>query len=912
MNLKNRFRKYLKPKNFMKIVNVLLILAMLLTSLPMATQAAVPNRLTQDTLCAMTTDPSGPDNKLYLPVITNGPSGLWAAMTQSVFGSQAPLQSTREFNYEVGKTYTYDYAVDVTSKSFQKTAAGTDETGSNMTVINMKAAVTIDSKNDDGSFSGTIVLNDPFLCTNDGTTETFGGGEEFTAELQKPLKFTQATNGNITSVQIPESSNVTAANMQKGVINALQMTLQAEDTYTVEEAGGQGKYNVDYELSEADGNLAIKKSYNQDSFTEQNRQGDETNAFTLDTSLSATLDSSQGILTSVNGTEMIETGDGIEDADGSNTGFSGATAWTTIATNSKLTFVSVSEASSAIRAAALNLVYQEDGLGANLDEESESPMQAEIDEENIDLDAEVQALVDAPDDMLIFIRILDLIALDPGTDVLDTIEIKLSENSDNDIVTTVLIDLLVETGTPYAQDILNGILGNDTVHAAGLSATMSITTEEHALIGLVLIDSPTMTTVNTVKDLSGQEGDDLKDTAVSVLGAAIDKLAENGDAEMSASLTADLVASLGDAGSEEELELYIGALGNASQPDAIDDIAKYITGTLTLANGTEITETTGIRFAALSAAANIPGQGAEDLLVAALSDEDELLGFRLTAFDALSGRSASLSEEGAAALNANTALGSIGTDGEGSTPDEEGVMAAGINATDAVFSRSWNKRFGNGRLGLEVPGVFTVKTPNDYNGLYLYAQQKADGLVWNRRINLVDGRVQFWRNSSTTYKFGAYLDLLNYRIRKKYEQQFNCAWSRNANLWKGSQSKSFGYRIPILAIISINIDISLGVSASLDYQLRANICNPAAMSGYAAILPSGHASASASASLSLWLVRGGVGVPSLRIYKDSAVEFLPLQIAKVSLVGDSLGNVSGQGTWRLLARRDRISFADCH
>ena len=47
--------------------------------------------------------------------------------------------------------------------------------------------------------------------------------------------------------------------------------------------------------------------------------------------------------------------------------------------------------------------------------------------------------------------------------------------------------------------------------------------------------------------------------------------------------------------------------------------------------------------------------------------------------------------------------------------------------------------------------------------------------------------------------------------------------------------------------------------------------------------------------------------PSLRIYKDSAVEFLPLQIAKVSLVGDSLGNVSGQGTWRLLARRDRIS-----
>ena len=826
-------------RGFLKSVNLALVLSMMLSLVPAAPAHAADQRTNAD--CVRAED--GFD--IFLPFIT----GAQDAVASVADAFQAPQAAPRTITWEAGKTYSYDYRAEINNTGSKRDAEGNTESSSNKTVVEAVAELSITSVKDDGTFVGQVVLMDPFVCSADESNEEIVDNAEFTAELQKPIIFEQTPAGVVTSIQTPADARPTVANIQKGVVNTLQMTLRADsDSYSAQETGGQGIYNVAYTLTEEGDNLKINKTYNQDSYTELNKDGDETNSLTMSTDVNATLDGDKGIITQITGSETIQTGDGIEDPDGSNQGFDGTTAWTKIASETSLTFKSVSD-TPAVRSAALSAVYVDGDLKADFGDQDQYENVAAIDLETVDLNAEIDALVAAPDNPDVFLRVMDLVAADEGNVVIDTVKAKLDANASNEAASNALIDVLAMAGTPYAQSILAGIVDSTAqVGAASISATLSITTEEHALISLVLVDSPTMTTVNAVKNVSQGSGD-LKGTAVSVLGATIDKLGDS-DAQMADTLTNDLIGSLNSAGSEEEVELYLGALGNTGEDIPVGEITKFISDTLTLGGGEVLTETLGLQFAAYSALGRIPGQEAEDVLVAALNDGDELLGTRLTIFDMLSERD-DLSSLGQAALQQNASLGDLGT---------EGVSAADANAPDYRASKSWNKRFGNGRLGLELPGRFTVMTPNHYNGIYLYAQQKADGLVWNRRINIADGRMALWRNTSTSYKFGAYLDLLNYRIRRKYERQFTCAWNRSGNLWSGNYTSRFNYRIPVLAIITVGVEVRLGAHARLDWSVGANVCNPADLTAFGSITPRAYATASADAYVSLVVVRGGVGV----------------------------------------------------
>ena len=304
------------------------------------------------------------------------------------------LQTPRQLDYQLNKTYRYTYDVSVTTTSFTRDAEGVNEQDGSKTILSAIAEVTITEKQADGQFVGQIILRDPFVCMTDGSHESKVDNSQFVNAFGTPILFKQMPSGVITSISLLPSSDPTVTNMQKGVINALQMTLREDtDSYTAQEKGGQGTYVVDYTLEDKTDGLHIAKTYDQDSFSALVTQGDDSGSLSLDTSLVAVLDGSQGVLTSVKSTETVSSGDG-QAQPGSE--FSGVTTWTTAESTGALTLKEVKNADAA-RAAAVPLAAYEEGDLTPIFPEARSNRRG-IDLANVNLDQEMAALEAAPTD----------------------------------------------------------------------------------------------------------------------------------------------------------------------------------------------------------------------------------------------------------------------------------------------------------------------------------------------------------------------------------------------------------------------------------------------------------------------------------------------------------------------------------
>jgi hypothetical protein len=235
------------------------------------------------------------------------------------------------------------------------------------------------------------------------------------------------------------------------------------------------------------------------------------------------LDSDKGVISSVESKETLITGDGAAQPDEpANAKFDGTTTWSTVDSNGQLVLKEV-KASENLQAAALTEAYVDGGL-----EPIQVPPEANphgIDLSKVNLVDEFADFEKAPTDPAKFSRILDLVAADTTEIVVDKIIERLNANAGNETIARVYVDLLSVIATPKAQTALANVL-KPGVAASGISATMSITTQNQALIDLVRIQSPITTTVDTVAQLSGDNTNPLNKTAISVLGATINNLSD--------------------------------------------------------------------------------------------------------------------------------------------------------------------------------------------------------------------------------------------------------------------------------------------------------------------------------------------------------------------------------------------------
>ena len=827
-SLRKRRRKDLIGKG----VHWLMVFALLAGMIPWApARAQAPTQTPVSACSAPTSTP--PASSLFVPFL----STISEARSR---WSPSPAQVDRELKYEVGKTYQYAYKLTIDTESRGQNSDGILTGTSSQSIVSAIADVTITGQGEDGAYSGELTIRSPYLCssTQDGDA-TEVENEELTADLLRPLRFVQSRTGEITGVQIPQDLSPTAANIQKGILNALQMQLRAESSYNLTETGVQGEYQARYSTAESNGNLNVVKQINQDDFNNMVSAGDENEGLELLNRIEATLDGTQGVYSRVEISETIRTTSATaEQAAVAQDEFDGVGAWSVIQSVSVLELEQV-VATQARAAHAPDAIYVATDFGAELDDSFVFDVAFDITE--IDLDAELDALEAEPETPEVLDYVLTLALADHTGALLTKIGQRLQGGKSDEVV-AAYVAVLSAIGTPAAQDVLINLLPTVGDNAQ-ISATTSITTQEQVMIGILLLNSPSITTSVKLESLADAEAYDLREEALMSLGGVAgalggsDRSAEEQarSQEIAQKMVQDLqqieVAGLLDDEVNEEtedfLELYLSSLGNVGSPASLDTIQDF-TGVNSLV----------VQIAAYDAMRKIPGNQVESLLLGVLSDDEaddelrDLVASVLMSRDDLS----------------NQARESLGNFEE----------AAEALAPGGLYRNSWNRILGRSDFGVELPGGYTVASPPNYYPLYLYAYQRAIARAWSFRYTLAQAELVSRRISGNRQLFGAYLSVAGNRFNRKIERTLPDRSTASGTLFNQSvQFFNYSQRIPIYGPLSVTIQARASGHIRLTYNYGHDLRNVAQPTMSGTITPRVWATATASASVSIEVLRGG-------------------------------------------------------
>lgn len=321
--------------------------------------------------------------------LTRWNGGLALALMSATLATtihSAPLR-TRELRYQLGRTYQYDYAVKIDTTSSSRDAKGVRQGGGETTVIEAGVNLTITGMAGD-AYVGELSLHNPAMRRTDGMAVHEVNDADTLRALAVPLLFTQAGNGVITAISTPANAPIQVVNIQKGVLNALQLTLQAGDDYVAQENAGQGLLRVHYTLKDVGQQLQITKQYDERSFDRLVSSGAANPHLKLQNQIDMTLDRQSGVISAVSYTEQIATGDGMPTPDATGAGFDGVTAWSTVKATGSLKLLGVVKGASR---KAQSVGYASDSLQARLTEGASKRAVADLDAVDVAGDPRLKA-----------------------------------------------------------------------------------------------------------------------------------------------------------------------------------------------------------------------------------------------------------------------------------------------------------------------------------------------------------------------------------------------------------------------------------------------------------------------------------------------------------------------------------------
>lgn len=781
-------------RRILRLVHALVLAAMVVGMLPpLQAQAAVGQTTPGEQQCGQQEETG---NKLFMPVLKTVQQSF-AALTQPA----APDEVTRALAYEVGKTYRYKLRLINSLINSTRSTEGPLENDVTKSIVDAVVEIAITGKNADNSYNGQLVVSEAYFCSlqKDGTFTRLAD-EEVTEALKQPVLFIQSATGAITQIQFAEDTLSLALNLQKGILSALQNHLQAGESYTVSEKSTQGAYNARYQSQEsADGTtLHIRKNYNQDDFTNLISNGNESTSFKQSNEVHAVLDGSKGIFSTIAYTETMVSADESETVlDGEE--FDGIIFSTSVESNGELTLLEVvNTPADALVRSARALVTGD--LSADL---NEAALYEEfLNGEEINIVEELDKLDADPTNLEIQDRLLQIALIDLDDAVVKEIQKRLTAGRSEEIV-TAYIGLLTAIGSAAAQEVLMALVPGSG-SGVQIAATHTITVQEQALAGIALVDTPTITTVQSLQALGSMEGSELQDQAILTLGAAASALNEEGSTSeeqaLASSITEDLeerlmtvsAAALSQEEEENHLDLYLHALGNTGDPSILSIVGDQLDH-----------ESPLVRSAAVQALSKVEDPQAESMLLSVLSDDTETDEIRSHAAYVLGGRE--LSPQGLASLSAY-------------------VQEVESLATGGRYERTWDKKYGGSYLNVSLPGKYTVSSP-PRNNLSLYVYQDVRAEVFGKKYSLANATLKS-NQSGNTQQFGAYLNLGNNTIKLKKELAVQCSKTASGTLMNQNFTAfSFQKVIPTFLGIPLTVRVRAHGNVKLTYSYLQNVCD---------------------------------------------------------------------------------------
>ena len=819
----------------------LLIISFIIALLPGAVAQAAPTMSPPVALLAQAADPCAAaplqdNSKLFLPGIHGNEDGLSASVQQTALAE--PEAVTRSLQYQSGMTYRYRWEYELISVSNSRGTEGIRSGDATTTTLNGKVEIAITAKLDNGSYQGQMVLLDPRFCTiaSNGAPARIDNADVAT-ELARPLRFVQQPDGVITNIEYPADAAADTLNIQKGILTSLQIKLQTTNTYSASESGVQGLYNAHYQADEIGQQLQITKTVSQDDYTNLISKGAPTVALQLQETAHATLDGATSVFAEIRYSQNVQSTDEGQAPLDPSTGQDGLAIWSDIKSRGSLILEKVLTTPASTSQIPLAAYVSGDLGGALVHDDT---LESYLDISQVNLDAELDKLEANPTDLAQMSYLLDLATLDEAGTIVSKIAQRLAGKSSE--VLSTYIGILGEIRTPAAQEVLTTMLPTGA-QIASLAATLTITDQESALYAIVLLESPTITTVETLQTLAG-ENSALQEQGILALGAAASYLSGDGRTPAEQALAQEIqdgfVANLNTVTAasiastdvltddiEEAQELYLMALGNVGTESALGTIDDFVED-----------DSTVVRSAALDALRKIPGDEAEALLLGVLSDDSEADETRDLAAAILSGRD-TLSDSSEQALS-------------------DYASGADNLATGGLYSRTWNKNLGGKYAGVNMPGGLTVASPPKYYP-YLYGYQKLEGYLWNFRYRFATAEVLSSRVGNKQ-RVGIYLSLLNNRIKKQFQRDVACDYERKGNLFDQRMSLySLSYTI-IVYVVPVRLKVEAIGTLGLDYGYKQNLCNNTRPSIVGTITPYGDVTVSGSATVEGALARAGAQV----------------------------------------------------
>lgn len=698
---------------------------------------------------------------------------------------------------QVGRGVRYDY-----DAVFEANAevASMQEAGHNSATLSASAevAVTAISKAENRCTYAVAINEVSFVELVNG--EVAQVPRSIPESMSETFYFTQQLDGPIVDVTVDRGDMAEIVNFKRGFANAFNITIRGDESYEVTESDNSGMYRAHYETETGRETFKMTRTKDESDYV----AGPDGRAMSADTGMTQTTSVSfnvqNGLIQEVSIDECVT----IDEPQAGDPAISDTywedELWVCMSAN-----VQMQESDSISSNRVNDMVAQLES-----DEMVRMPVSAEVTvggDYNVD-NSEVTAnllhqIESNPRDGSLLNQLV--MATRADANGVSQLEGYLEKEKPTGRMVEAVAGTLVGIGTAEAQAVVQEhFIDSADVHP-GL--------QRNVMVMASTLQEPTPALVDAIAAIAHNDNETHWETATLVLGALLNRLAIS-DSDIAASHVADLESALrANRGDAVEL-LYLRALGNAGQDSSLQVVSPYLSA-----------DDFMLRMTAVESMRKMRSTQVEALLHGLLRTEEHR--------SVIIAIASVQSQRGNAETNA----------------ESQAMM-------DIILDESWERVFGNNTANATLYAYALVED----EPLLVDFAAGVRAELFNNEFDVIKAQILTEKTSDTERRFYAGLVLMDNDVAS-FDETVTCAIDEEHTLWDAS-IPLFSLTTPPIPIGPLTLNFTLDANLNLEivYFFSLSWCDITSADAQLGVTPSIAIEVDGYATLTLAILRGGIGI----------------------------------------------------
>lgn len=708
-------------------------------------------------------------------------------------------KGARELACLVGRTLDYDYEGTFISEAEVQSSSGTSFNSAALETAASVRITAIEAALDTCTYE--VVLDDVKVLEVVGREIVESAeGEELGSDIGVPYYFTQSRDGTIREIIIGDHEGEETVNYKRGVVNAFNVTLRDGETYDVVESDISGTYTAHYTVVDGRDGIDFARAKDHKDYLGGEGGRGATQAsmpYNMSHNSSSTLDPILGVIGTVNISEVVI----VDEPDGSDAPVSDTFQHDTLTVRASVAveLVSVSSVRN-VRAARAGV----DAPGM-LRIPVAAPL-AQPDSPDLDNSANIAALLEQTIDHAAGASLLNELVAAMKVDSRSSAQVDafLGQHELSREASQLIVAALAGVGSAESQAVIvNRFLSGDVTDADRL---------QDALITASTIQQPTADLIRAVAALSNNAAYADADNAALVLGALVGRAAA-AQPQLADAVVAQLERRLTATGDVQQQLALIKALGNAGLARSVAVVGPFLAS-----------ESAIVRIETAEALGEMDSAEADALLLARLQTE---------------------SHE-AVIMAIALVLDARGQAGGGAT-----IMG------DPILDWAWEKIFGNNTANVTLSASALVEA----EPLLVDAQASAVANLFSFSLELAKAQLLTEKTSETERRFYLGLTLVGEDVWS-FDHTVTCGISGGDTIWDETINLPTISTppIPIAGPLTLSFSLESSLEFELSYFWSMSWCDVTSADATLGLTPEARVDVDGYATLTLLVIRGGVGI----------------------------------------------------